>query len=343
MKKKVVIEKVPSSKKKVVIEGLPKAQYGITTTGRDPLIVQQTQNLLMDKIKKDNEKSKLGITSSARPQDYDLMMQNQKMLQDKIQADNAKIKGGFKKFGDTWKNTKFQVPHFYPTMGNQYLQGAMMDLNDAFTYASNIGKSPKDITIPSATYNPYANIYWGEAAYGGELPIASGGMETNLNLQQAPTGFTWGQSFSQEGTPTLPQTDGNKVQLPTQDNYNIDLGELGPGSTSQGGNKLNNIMSGIAAGAKLLSATTKGVKGGLDIAGSMAQNKAAQLAENQKYTSSVFSDAMATPYETQGHSFQGRNPIQSADGMQIKEIGGMGEPNIVDAPELNGYFRRKKK
>ena len=77
-----------------------------------------------------------------------------------------------------------------------------------------------------------------------------------------------------------------------------------------------------------LSAATKGVKGGLDIAGSMAQNKAAQLAENQLYTQSVFSDAMnVTPYETQGYGFTGRNSL-AADGMQIKEIGGMGEPNV---------------
>jgi hypothetical protein len=48
-----------------------------------------------------------------------------------------------------------------------------------------------------------------------------------------------------------------------------------------------------------------------------------------------------TPYETQGYGFLGKNSL-AADGMQIREIGGKGEPNIIDAPELNGYFRRKR-
>jgi hypothetical protein len=163
------------------------------------------------------------------------------------------------------------IPKFYPLVGNKYLQQAVMDFNDAATYASNIGKQPKDVTLPPATYNPYINMYYGE--YGGSLPTASGGMF--INTQQPPAGFTWGQPYSQQGTPVLDQTNQNTVQLPSQDSYNIDLGQVGPGSTSQGSNPW--VTAGAIAGtvAKIGSGITKGIKGGLDIAGSTLANRAA--------------------------------------------------------------------
>ena len=69
-------------------------------------------------------------------------------------------------------------------------------------------------------------------------------------------------------------------------------------------------------------------KQGLSDVGSNIANRKAQQAENQLYTQSVFSDAMnVTPYEEQGYGFNGRNAL-AADGMQIKQIGGMGEPNV---------------
>lgn len=340
MKKKVVIERVPtkSSKKKVVIEGLPKAQAGIITTGRDPQIMEQTQNLLMDKIKRDNERSKLGITSSARPRDYDLMMQNQKMLQDKIQADNAKVK----KFFTPNKNVNFNIPHLYPTVGNRYLQEAVMDFNDAATYASNIGRQPKDVTLPAPNYNPYVNMYYGE--HGGYLPVYQPGGQWGqfTNNLETPYYTTPPANLQQEPIIRMTgETNNELAPLQTEGLQEIQLGQ-NTTSTTQGSNPW--VTAGAIAGtvAKIGSGITKGIKGGLDIAGSTLANRAAQQAENQLYTQSVFSDAMnVTPYETQGYGFLGRNSL-AADGMQIREIGGKGEPNIIDAPELNGYFRRKR-
>lgn len=344
MKKKVVIEKVPtkSSKKKVVIESLPKAQMGITTTGRDPQIVNQTQNLLLDKIKRDNEKSKLGITSSARAGDYDLMMQNQKMLQDKIEADNAKIKGGFKKFGDAWKNTKFQVPHFYPLIGNRYLQEAVMDFNDAATFASNIGKAPKDITLPAPNYNPYANIYW-TGAHGGMLPIYQNAglveedpmiteqtlpLQTSYSLEDLGTEINNPYKFDPGLTKSLQKyykKQGVEVNPTLNPEEQKQYDEYNKSNLAKGFGTAGAIAGTVA---KIGSGITKGIKGGADIAGNIAQNRAAQLAQNQLYTQSVFSDAMnVTPYETQGYGFTGRNSL-AADGMQIKQIGGYGEPNV---------------
>jgi hypothetical protein len=48
----------------------------------------------------------------------------------------------------------------------------------------------------------------------------------------------------------------------------------------------------------------------------------------EQFTQSVFnSEEFSTPYESRGYGFQGRNAL-AENGMQIKDIGGYGQPNI---------------
>lgn len=58
-------------------------------------------------------------------------------------------------------------------------------------------------------------------------------------------------------------------------------------------------------------------------------NRKVRNMENNIYAQNVFSrQTNPTPYEELGFGVEGRNPLTAADGMQIRQIGGMGEPNV---------------
>ena len=324
MKKKVVIEKVPSSKKKVVIEGLPKADVG----RQQPFTIPG------------------GGTFATGPDqptgDFDPYKEMEKSIMTREKRDRNQRR--LQSFKDAWKNTKMGVPHFYPLVGNRYLQEAVMDFNDALTFASNIGKAPKDITIPSATYNPYANIYW-IGAYGGELPIASGGMQTGFQWNPI-AGAALGDydesgnllgvaGFDENGNPIskrpLQQLDKNGNPIGrnfSQPTFNLEQGQfnMAEDSSSQGTNPYVTVGSIMGTVGKLGSTTVKGIKGAALEKGIDKANKEAmkQQVELQK---SAFASDYAPPFKERGEGFLGENFL-AADGMQIRQIGGYGEPNV---------------
>jgi len=80
---------------------------------------------------------------------------------------------------------------------------------------------------------------------------------------------------------------------------------------------VNNTLAGINMG-----------KGILDMVGNNRQNKMEQKRNAEQFTQSVFnSEEFSTPYESRGYGFQGRNAL-AENGMQIKDLGGYGQPNI---------------
>jgi len=338
MKKRVIIEKAPSSKKKVVIEGLPKAQIGkrirkTSNVERDgvtlaslrnpfPKLTAPTQKKWQSWTSQNTENQPITAQDNVSDDIYYTPSKTESNANNSMSFIQNKKK--IRKPGTT--NFKFNVPHFYPNVGNKYLQQSVMDFNDAATYASNIGKSSKGINTPPTTYNPYVNMYYGKE--GGHLPIAQWG------YQSFQPSYTTPPSNLQPSNIEMPQyqVDQNPQLTPAAPSLTEGLQEI-----ELNKNNYNNSSSADAwktAGAiagtvsKIGSGVTHALKGGLDIAGTIASNKGEQLAKDQLYTQSVFSDAMnVTPYETQGYGFQGRNGL-AQDGMQIKQIGGMGEPNV---------------
>lgn len=338
MKKKVVIEKVPSSKKKVVIEGLPKAQGG---TKVDDIYYTPESRLSQAPSWYNWGKgySETGIPTLPETTGYKVELPKQ----DTYNIDLGNVgKGNVSKIKTKKPNTtnfKFDIPHIYPLIGNRYLQQAVMDFNDAATFASNIGRQSKDVTLPPATYNPYVNMYYGEN--GGYLPAyVIGGLTDMYGNDVDESGNVLGVAgVDENGNPIskrpLQQFDGSGNPVGTnfsQPLFNMETGSFqgteDKSSTGQGSNIAKTIGAIAGTVAKIGSGITHGIKGGLDIAGTNLANRAAQQAENQLYTQSVFSDAMnVTPYETQGYGFQGRNSL-AADGMQIRDIGGKGSPTV---------------
>jgi hypothetical protein len=134
------------------------------------------------------------------------------------------------------------------------------------------------------------------------------------------------------------QTEQNATITPSAPELNEGMQQINLGQSPDYSNykskkqkALETIQKAGAVAAPVASTVLAGynfAKQGLSDVGSNIANRKAQQAENQLYTQSVFSDAMnVTPYEEQGYGFTGRNAL-AADGMQIKQIGGMGEPNV---------------
>lgn len=72
------------------------------------------------------------------------------------------------------------------------------------------------------------------------LPKAQGGTTVDdiyytpeSRLSQAPSWYNWSKGYSETGIPTLPETTGYKVELPKQDTYDINLGQVGKVSTKK--------------------------------------------------------------------------------------------------------------
>lgn len=258
-------------------------------------------------------------------------------------------------------NWDFSKSNFglFPLSGGKYAQRGFNYLNQIPGQVENAvsvfktGKPTEKKQYP--IYNPYVNAYWNYAE-GGYLPqYVEAGMTGATAGATAVWGDEWGtspgfgatqQSYSSAPENLQPvnvpmadyQTEQNATITPsapqiTEGMQQINLGQSPDYSNykSKKQKVLETIKKAGAVAAPVASTVLAGynfAKQGLSDVGSNIANRKAQQAENQLYTQSVFSDAMnVTPYEEQGYGFTGRNAL-AADGMQIKQIGGMGEPNV---------------
>ena len=119
---------------------------------------------------------------------------------------------------------------------------------------------------------------------------------------------------------------------------NINWNNSFPGITGLGGNTF--LSKGIS---QLGSGLTNIGKGTLDMFGNMKMNNRQQYNDAKKFQQSVYSDAEKRPQkQINGQGILGGNHFADG-GMNIKEIGGQGEPKFIHAPELKGYFKKKIK
>jgi len=374
MKKKVVIEKVPSSKKKVVIQGLPKADPG--------MLVGANQTNETDENTENYYQGAPDVTEYGKRRMQSFLDQNPDLLEttddygNKIKTGDKdafmqKVEGqvpfktGIYEIGTTDKltvnkkskgtkpnvNWDFSKSNFglFPLSGGKYAQRGFNYLNQIPGQVENAvsvfktGKPTEKKQYP--IYNPYVNAYWNYAE-GGYLPMYE---EAGITL---PTMNS--QSISSLNPDTLGQPNLQKLEDIGIDKTQLQnpYGELSEYMKDVDPLERKEVLSGLdpetrknyrkykalettqkigAVAAPVASTVLAGynfAKQGLSDVGSNIANRKAQQAENQLYTQSVFSDAMnVTPYEEQGYGFTGRNAL-AADGMQIKQIGGMGEPNV---------------
>lgn len=226
-----------------------------------------------------------------------------------------------------FSNSNFNL---FPLSGGKYAQRGFNYLNqipgqiqDAFSVFKT-GKPTEKKQYP--IYNPYVNAYWNYAE-GGYLPqYVEAGMTdeepqglTDISPAYDPwKGMTFDESMETLGA-ELPKEPNNPMLEKSLAEYQ---------KNKKTGSTLQKVGAVAAPIVSALGAGYNFAKQGLLDEGSNIANRKAQQAENQLYTQSVFSDAMnVTPYEEQGYGFTGRNAL-AADGMQIKQIGGMGEPNV---------------
>jgi len=361
MKKKVVIQGVPkSSKKKVVIQGLPKADVGLKMAKNkanrmqsawDKDIAQYPNSIAYPNQQDSVERDAQGYPVSKRPNEFSMFdWKDTRSNIGQYGEDNAYYSGTDPyvenpKYSDSksvenkkgLKNKKnvnwdFSKSNFglFPLSGGKYAQRGFNYLNQIPGQVENAvsvfktGKPTEKKQYP--IYNPYVNAYWNYAE-GGYLPeYQNAGMTdeepqglTDISPAYDPwKGMTFDESMETLGA-ELPKEPNNPMLEKSLAEYQ---------KNKKTGNTLQKIGAVAAPVVSALGAGYNFAKQGLSDVGSNIANRKAQQAENQLYTQSVFSDAMnVTPYEEQGYGFTGRNAL-AADGMQIKQIGGMGEPNV---------------
>jgi len=327
MKKKVRIEKAP--KKKVRIEGLPEAQNSINP------------NL----IGNDQEVSKMQSPQySYPPWSIAPTLGNiENPINDSFYKTKPKIQKPKSSF-------RFTGVNLMPISGNPYLQKGMNYLSQAINKIpgtieySRTGKISDENIAPFYNYSSYSPYigepeidykevepYYtkkGKLKYreegGYSLPIAQTSIDPN-SIVSTPEYMDMQKSSLQQMEPI--RTTNISQPLNTQLSAPNKLQE----TNLAGQRGLKKYMRDLAKGAPAYDASLAAInfgKGALDIVGSNLENKEAQRREAEMFTQSVFSDALnVTPYETQGYGFTGRNAL-AADGMQIRDIGGMGEPNV---------------
>jgi len=361
MKKKVVIQGVPkSSKKKVVIQGLPKADVGLKMAKNkanrmqsawDKDIAQYPNSIAYPNQQDSVERDAQGYPVSKRPNEFSMFdwkdtrsnigqygednayysgtdpyVENPK-YSDSKSVENKKGLKNKKNVNWDFSNSNFGL---FPLSGGKYAQRGFNYLNQIPGQVENAvsvfktGKPTEKKQYP--IYNPYVNAYWNYAE-GGYLPeYQNAGMTdeepqglTDISPAYDPwKGMTFDESMETLGA-ELPKEPNNPMLEKSLAEYQ---------KNKKTGNTLQKIGAVAAPVVSALGAGYNFAKQGLSDVGSNIANRKAQQAENQLYTQSVFSDAMnVTPYEEQGYGFTGRNAL-AADGMQIKQIGGMGEPNV---------------
>lgn len=234
-------------------------------------------------------------------------------------------------------NINFQQPNFTPITGNKYLQQSMKDFQRAGTFASNIGKQG-NYNVPMFKSGGLMRYDFGgnnandlHYNFGNQDNQFSNGYPTSYNPQQTPIDM---QSMGQNSIQSVPtNTIDNTYYTPTSTQNNSQ-----PSQTQGNSNPLGTIggIAGTVANTGL--GINHAIKGTLDIAGSYLQNKEEQKRNAQQFTQSVYSQAMDN--RPQDYILN-RNAL-AENGMQIKEIGGKGQPNVeVEGKEMislpNGF------
>jgi hypothetical protein len=342
MKKKVVIQGVPkSSKKKVVIQGLPKAGAGDQIN-----INPQKGNYQWGFSSLDADSSFKNAPESL--QSSNIQMPDYQIEQNATLTPSAPLTPGM---GEPYKNTKtskttkpnvnwdFSKSNFglFPLSGGKYAQRGFNYLNQIPGQVENAvsvfktGKPTEKKQYP--IYNPYVNAYWNYAE-GGYLPKAQWGDEWGTSPGFGATQQSYSSAPENLQPVNVPmadyQTEQNATITPSVPELNEGMQQINFGESPDKKQKALKTIQKIGAVAAPVASTVLAgynfAKQGLSDMGSNIANRKAQQAENQLYTQ--FSDAMNIPdYEEQGYGFTGRNAL-AADGMQIKQIGGMGEPNV---------------
>jgi hypothetical protein len=111
---------------------------------------------------------------------------------------------------------------------------------------------------------------------------------------------------------------------PGKTNTNINWSNSFPGITGLGGNTF--LSKGIS---QLGSGLTNIGKGTLDMFGNMKKNNREEYRNAKQFQQSVYSDAENRPQgQIYGKDIRGGNALFANGGMNIKEIGGQGEPNV---------------
>ena len=342
MKKKVRIEKAP--KRKVRIEGLPEAQIGkMQPLATNPEKMQPIGPLY-------NQSS--GLTLSGEKLPVPDFTKNQ---MEKPNMQKSKT------------NFRFNMPIFsgnpYFERAGMYLNQGLNKIMDYDRLSKGEKIAPDDLyrgyyngLVGSPIYDYKTTTRYKEVAEGGYLPIAQFGdyvsapnMQTSYNVQNDPAlqNSNGANSFFRQRTFQNEQPDFSEPEIREETNNSY---YSAPKSFDQSVNEVidfqgfeepeynkikkqgtkftNKTFQGIGAGVNLGQSFGNFIKGAAWEIGQRRQNKGEQKREAEMFTESAYSKGTnRTPYETEGYGFTGRNPL-AADGMQIRQIGGMGEPNV---------------
>lgn len=177
-----------------------------------------------------------------------------------------------------------------PTSSNPYINRGLTYAGQAMGHFSNASRLKKGETMKPEDY--YQSSYFGPMSTGLQFEVekAQFGALVGNTLGSLPNMMTPGLSQFSNATPEAQQNFMGALNL-TQS-----VGNIAKGITDEVGTNLLNRQ---------------------------------ELGRNaRQYSQAVANSAQnVTPYETQGYDFLGRNAL-AADGMQIRQIGGMGEPNV---------------
>lgn len=236
-------------------------------------------------------------------------------------------------------------PNLYPVTTNKYFDRALRynqnATNFAFDAINNLATGEKsnrsnvsyngNLGIPQqnidVNYNkvnsPKTEKYFAQS--GLQLPPENeNSMNNMLNFRVRPQEqFSDLSPLQTNLEPSNQKLDFNSLGYTQNKSNNFDFSTLNPNS-----NPAYNTLNFIGAGVNnTLSGINMG-KGILDMVGNNRQNKMEQQRNAEQLTQSVFNnEEFSTPYESRGYGFQGRNAL-AENGMQIKDIGGYGQPNI---------------
>lgn len=232
-------------------------------------------------------------------------------------------------------------PNLYPVTTNKYFDRALRYNQNATNFA----------------FDAINNLATGEksnrsnVSYNGNLGIPQQNIDINYNKVNSPKTEKY---FAQSGL-QLPENENSMINMlnfrvrpqeqfselsPLQtnletSNQKLDFNSSGYAQDKTNSSELNpnsnpayNTLNFIGTGVNNTLTGINMGKGILDMVGNNRQNKMEQKRNAEQFTQSVFnSEEFSTPYESRGYGFQGRNAL-AENGMQIKDLGGYGQPNI---------------
>lgn len=285
--------------------------------------------------------------NSVRPQEESMTIPTLSELQPNLSLDqNPYTTETIKNYSEKpiSKPTFKPSPNLYPVTTNKYFDRALRYNQNATNFA----------------FDAINNLATGEksnrsnVSYNGNLGIPQQNIDINYNKVNSPKTEKY---FAQSGL-QLPENENSMINMlnfrvrpqeqfselsPLQtnletSNQKLDFNSLGyaqdktnsfdPSTLNPSSNPAYNTLNFIGTGVNNTLTGINMGKGILDMVGNNRQNKMEQKRNAEQFTQSVFnSEEFSTPYESRGYGFQGRNAL-AENGMQIKDIGGYGQPNI---------------